>query len=139
MRKIKSIVVHVSDSPDNKDIGVEDIRQWHIQKGWSDVGYHYVVKQDGQVEKGRPIEKPGAHTKGYNSDSIGVCWVGKTEITKEAFASLMNLLLKLLDTYNLSCQHVYGHYEFNPKKTCPNLDMEQVRELLGNMRYADQD
>jgi len=58
------------------DIGAKKIRQWHKLRGWSDIGYHYVIRRDGRIELGRPIEQVGAHVKGHNSDSIGVCMVG---------------------------------------------------------------
>lgn len=137
MRKIKSIVLHVSDSPDDLDIGAKEIREWHIDRGWSDIGYHYVIRIDGTVEKGRDLDRPGAHAKGHNIDSIGICWVGRDKISNYAFASLTQLLLKLLDKHNLSCQNILGHYEINPKKTCPNIEMEELRNYIGDKRYEE--
>lgn len=135
MRKIKSIILHVSDSPDDLDIGAKEIREWHLQKGWSDIGYHYVIKKNGEIEIGRELEKPGAHVRGHNVDSIGICWVGRQNITNKAYAALTHLLLNLLDKYNLSCQNILGHYEINPKKTCPNIEMEDYRNYIGKLRY----
>lgn len=77
MRDIELIVVHCTYSPPRMDIGVEEIRKWHVEGNkWSDVGYHYVIRRDGTIENGRPLKRPGAHVKGHNSNSIGIAWVG---------------------------------------------------------------
>ena len=47
-----------------------------LQRGFNDIGYHYVIRRDGAIEQGRPIEKPGAHAAGYNTNSIGICYAG---------------------------------------------------------------
>lgn len=77
MREINLIVVHCTYSRPSMDIGVEEIRKWHVEgNSWTDIGYHYVIRRDGTIEDGRPIERPGAHVKGHNSNSIGIAWVG---------------------------------------------------------------
>lgn len=77
VRKIKYLYVHCSYTKPNMDIGVDTIRSWHVDgNGWSDIGYHDVIRRDGTIESGRPHEKTGAHAAGFNSDSIGVCLVG---------------------------------------------------------------
>ena len=63
MRKINLIVIHCSDTYARMDIGVNEIRQWHLQRGFNDIGYHYVIRRDGAIEQGRPIEKPGARRR----------------------------------------------------------------------------
>jgi hypothetical protein len=75
-RKINEIIVHCSATPEGKDYSVADIRKWHIQRGFGDIGYHYVIYRDGTVHKGRSIGKIGAHTSGHNSYSIGICYIG---------------------------------------------------------------
>ena len=80
MREIKQIVVHCTASPDHMDIGANTIRQWHLDRGWSDNGYHYVVRRNGEIEKGRPDRIPGAHARGVNRTSIGIVWVGVNSI-----------------------------------------------------------
>lgn len=77
MRDIKRIIIHYTATYPDQDIGVEEIREWHVEgNGWRDIGYHYVVRLDGTVEKGRPVQEPGAHARNHNTDSIGVCYVG---------------------------------------------------------------
>lgn len=70
------IVVHVSATRADMDIGVREIRAMHRARGWSDIGYHRVIRRDGTVEPGRAINVVGAHVAGYNSTSVGVCLVG---------------------------------------------------------------
>ena len=75
--KTEYIVIHCADTYETMDIGAEDIRKWHVEeRGWSDIGYHKVIRRDGTVETGRDIDVSGAHAAGFNSVSIGVCLVG---------------------------------------------------------------
>lgn len=76
MRTINKIVIHCSATRPDQDIGVDEIREWHLQRGFGDIGYHYVIRRGGIVEVGRPRWKIGAHARGHNSDSIGICLVG---------------------------------------------------------------
>jgi len=75
-REIDTLVVHCSATTADMDIGAEEIRKWHLERGWSDIGYHYVIRRDGTLEHGRPEGKIGAHARGFNSRSLGVCLVG---------------------------------------------------------------
>jgi N-acetylmuramoyl-L-alanine amidase len=76
MRKINKIILHCTATPEGRHTTVEDIRRWHKAQGWSDIGYHYVVYLDGSVHEGRPVDIVGAHTKGHNTGSISVVYVG---------------------------------------------------------------
>lgn len=76
MRKIDKIILHCSDTYARMDIGVKEIRQWHKERGFRDVGYHKVIRRDGFIEDGRPLEKIGSHAQGFNATSIGICYVG---------------------------------------------------------------
>lgn len=137
--KINKIILHCSDSPDNVDIGVAEIREWHInERGWRDIGYHYVIRRNGTVEVGRyengdsvlEDKEIGAHTFGENSDSLGICWVGKNNQTREQRQSLIKLCAHLVLREGLSHTSVYGHREFDKNKTCPNIDMDEFRKGL---------
>jgi N-acetylmuramoyl-L-alanine amidase len=127
MREINKIVVHCTDSDDSLDIGVKEIRRWHQQRGWSDVGYHYIIRRDGRLERGRHDEIMGAHVKGHNSDSIGIVWAGRRVASTEQLLTLYGLLRGLMAKYDLQVFDIYGHTELDSKKTCPNLDMVFVR------------
>jgi N-acetylmuramoyl-L-alanine amidase len=130
MRDIKKLIVHCSATPEGKDFDIDNIRQWHVvDNGWSDVGYHYVIKLDGTVQEGRPIEKSGAHTFGHNKDSIGVCYIGgmdkdmkewKDTRTVAQEDSLFNLLMDL--KFDFPEAKVFGHRDFTDKKPCPSFN-----------------
>jgi N-acetylmuramoyl-L-alanine amidase len=132
-------VIHVSDSPDDRDIGFAEIDQWHKSR-FSGVqipggkriycGYHYVVRRNGTVEPGRPEWAIGAHVAGHNMNTIGVCWIGKLLPDPRQRASLIKLVQNLMLRYHLTPDKVLGHCELNPGKTCPNIDMKLFREEL---------
>lgn len=132
MRQIKKIILHCSDSQDSLDIGVKEIKKWHTDpppkgNGWTDIGYHFVVRRDGRIERGRSEETIGAHVAGHNSDSIGVCWVGRTVASDKQLQAIYALLRGLIDKYGLEIEDIWGHNQFDSHKTCPNLQMDFVR------------
>lgn len=129
-RYIDTIIIHCADTPSTMDIGVEEIREWHVKdNGWSDVGYHYVIRRNGTIENGRDLNRAGSHCYGYNQSSIGICLVGgrkkKEEedlFTTEQFDSLESLLLNLKALISMKVD-IKGHRDFNSAKTCPNFDV----------------
>lgn len=135
MRDINKIILHCSATQEGKDFDVNDIREWHKQRNFIDVGYHYVIKLDGTIEDGRDIRSIGAHCKGYNANSIGIVYVGgldsegkgKDTRTKEQKESLLNLIDDLLIAYDLDIDDVYCHYQF-AKKLCPCFKIEEFKE-----------
>lgn len=76
MRYINEIIIHCSDTKEGLDFNANDIDRWHKQKGWKRIGYHYVILLNGTIEQGRELEAVGAHTKGHNAHSIGICYIG---------------------------------------------------------------
>lgn len=135
MRIIDCLVMHCSDSPDSADVDVNEIRRWHTDKppqgrGWDDVGYHYVIRRSGTIEAGRMESVVGAHAEGFNSHSIGICWVGKDAQSEAQHASMIRLLRDLMARYKLMPTRVFGHCELNHGKTCPNLDLGALRAEL---------
>lgn len=132
MRKISEIIIHCSATKHSSNIGVNEIRKWHMARGWSDIGYHYVIRRDGVVEDGRPNQKVGAHAKGRNKYSIGVCLVGglnadgkpSTDFSPEQMEALKALLHFLQTTYSIPTQNVRGHRDLpNVRKDCPCFDV----------------
>ncbi|GAY30706.1 N-acetylmuramoyl-L-alanine amidase [Prevotella sp. MGM2] len=128
-RKIKEIIVHCSATPEGKDFTVADIRAWHLQRGFSDIGYHYVIYRDGSVHKGRDINISGAHCTGHNSISIGICYIGgqtadgtpkdtRTDAQKKALLKLLKELKKLYPNAT-----IHGHKEF-AAKACPCFEVK---------------
>ena len=130
MREIKQLIVHCSYTPPGMDIGAASIRRWHVQgNGWSDIGYHYIIRRDGTVEEGRPVENQGAHCLGQNSDSIGICLIGgmsekgygylpEFNFTGAQMFFLGSLVEKLLNRYELDKSDCHGHNEYSNKE-CP--------------------
>lgn len=127
-RRITEIIVHCSATPEGKDYTVNDIRRWHKQQGWSDIGYHYVIYRNGHIEPGRDVDISGAHCDGHNSHSIGVCYIGgvardgktaKDTRTLAQKAALLSLLKDLRELYPGA--KIYGHRDF-AHKDCPSFD-----------------
>ena len=136
MRKINKIIVHCTDSDDSLDVGFNEINDWHKRRGWLSpsgisCGYHYIVRRDGRLERGRPDTEIGAHARGFNSSSIGIVWIGRNQITAKQLKALKMVIWALMNQYDVEIHNVLGHYEVDSKKTCPNLDMDKFRaELL---------
>lgn len=126
MRNIDTIIVHCSATPAGRDVTAADIKRWHTEgNGWSDIGYHYVIRRDGSLETGRPIDRAGAHARGHNDNSVGICLVGGTGSHSEpefnfTYRQMHTLLVVLTD---LKSQHpitrVAGHRDFDDGKACP--------------------
>ena len=127
MKKIKYIIVHCTATAEFKDFKAKDVDKWHKQRGWDCIGYHYIIDLDGTIEKGRPETKIGAHCKGFNDCSIGVCYVGglasdnktpKDTRTNAQKASLLKLIKQLKAKYQNA--KVVGHKDMpNVHKACP--------------------
>ena len=131
MRTIDKIIIHCSATPEGRDISTETIRSWHVKgNGWSDIGYHFVIELDGAVKNGRALHKMGAHTRGENAHSIGVCYVGGIDKNKNAkdtrTDAQKNSLNKLISALMLdhSEASVHGHNEFSAK-ACPSFDVQK--------------
>jgi N-acetyl-anhydromuramyl-L-alanine amidase AmpD len=137
MRDIHELIIHCSYTYPEMDIGAAEIRSWHMnENGWSDIGYHYVIRRNGAIENGRPEAVVGAHTSGHNSNSIGICMVGGkahnnwhvSNYTAAQWVSLYKLVTALIEKY--PGVDVYGHYEYSDTKTCPNFDVDAWAETL---------
>lgn len=134
MTRIAFLVVHCAATPATSDIGVAEIRQWHRAKGWKDVGYHYVIRRNGTVEKGRPDDMPGAHEPKVNRSSIAICLVGgsppvgsdaykrglgENNYTPHQWASLEKLVRELKARHPEA--EVIGHRDVpGVRKACPS-------------------
>ena len=131
MRKINKIILHCTATPEGRTHDVEDIRRWHLARGFNDIGYHYLVHIDGTIEPGRSIKKSGAHTAYHNRDSIGICYVGgmskdmkhpKDTRTTAQKNALIELMQELIDKYNPDMT-IHGHNEF-ANKACPSFNVK---------------
>jgi len=150
MRKIDKIIIHCSASEWGN---AKVIDQWHHERGFNEIGYHYVIcngypeykdyksnirkNNDGLVEKGRNISIVGAHAVGDNKTSVGICLIGDKDFTEKQINALLNLLYDLVKKYPIG-MNIWGHYEVNSGvkqgKTCPNMNMDTLRMQF--MNYA---
>lgn len=131
MRRIDEIIVHCSATPRGRYVTAADIDRWHCERGWNGIGYHYVVGLDGNIELGRNENEIGAHCKGHNANSIGICYIGglssdgKVAVdtrTDEQRVALTKLIMLLKERYPDA--KVYGHRDF-AKKDCPCFDVHK--------------
>ena len=134
-RKITEIIVHCTATREGKDYSVNQVREWHKARGFSDIGYHYLIHLNGSLEEGRDLSIAGAHCLGHNSNSIGVCYVGgldsegnpKDTRTREQKIALKVLLTNL--RLSFPDAKIYGHCDF-AAKACPCFDAkEEYREI----------
>ena len=118
-------IIHCSATFPGQGVTVEDIDRWHRQRGFACIGYHFYITVDGSIYTGRPLGQIGAHCKGYNSRSIGICYEGgldaegnpcdtRTLLQKAALVALVNKLREVWPTAD-----VVGHNDLNPNKACP--------------------
>ena len=139
MRKITHLVVHCAATRPSQNIGVLTIRKWHMDKGWSDIGYHWVIRRDGTLETGRPEKRSGAHVRGHNSHSVGICLVGginedslrpEMNYTKSQWSALKRLLTHKQIQYPDA--EIMGHRDFpGVAKACPCMDVRKELKSRG--------
>jgi N-acetylmuramoyl-L-alanine amidase len=129
MRNINKIIVHCSATREGQNISVDTIRKWHTEgRGWSDIGYHFYIDLHGDIYKGRDVAKIGAHCKGQNRNSIGICYCGGVEVdgktpkdtrTEEQEDSLLAVLKTLKAMYPEATIHSHSDYA---NKACPSFN-----------------
>ena len=127
-RKISEIIVHCSATRPGQGFTADDIRRWHVsERGFSDIGYHFVVETDGTVSVGRSLDLAGAHCRGHNARSVGVCYMGgigddgspadtRTAAQRSALAALIGALAR-----SFPGALVRSHRDF-ARKACPCFD-----------------
>ena len=124
-KDIKLLVVHCSDTNDNQNLGALEIHEMHLKFGWNGIGYHKVINRFGKVENGRPEYWMGAHVKGKNNISLGVCLIGRSKFTTKQYSSLKRVLKKWKSLYPKA--KILGHRDTgNTNKTCPNFDVKNL-------------
>jgi len=119
---VKYIVVHCAATREGQDIDIKRIDKMHKARGFRKVGYHFFIKLDGIIQKGRYLSEPGAHVRGYNSKSIGICYCGgldsngkpKDTRTEDQKESLESLILAMRERFPSAI--VCSHYDFSEDK-----------------------
>ena len=130
MRYFDEIIIHCSATPFGRAVRAADIDEWHRERGFSCIGYHFVIDLDGTIEQGRPINQEGAHVKGHNKRSIGICYIGgvssdgrpadtRTQAQKESLCRLIWRLSVVALRNGFGLPQVLGHHDLNNKKDCP--------------------
>lgn len=132
LRAVKYLVVHCAATKADQDIGAAEIKSWHRQRGWMDIGYHWVIRRDGTVEQGRSDTVPGAHARGFNHLSLAFCMVGgvaadgktaEDNFTDEQYAALRKLLEHYQELHPAA--QILGHRDLpNVNKACPSFDVK---------------
>ncbi|CAD5276524.1 N-acetylmuramoyl-L-alanine amidase [Bosea sp. 62] len=131
-RPVAEIIWHCTATPEGKDFTVADVRAWHKARGWSDIGYHYVVYRDGRIMLGRPVGQIGAHCEGHNTGTIGCSYIGGLsadgKTAKDTRTSAQRASMLWL-TQQLSAKHrgikrVSGHNQY-ANKACPSFDVRK--------------
>ena len=153
--KVDTVVLHVTASHFGN---VKLINDWHKRRGWSMIGYHFLItnvfpefkdlkdmkpqiKFDGQVFEGRPTKFKGAHVKGYNSTTLGIALVGDTAMSphgalfsSKQLHSACTLINDLMEEFP-NIKKIKGHTELDSKKGCPLIDMNHFREMYNTINY----
>ena len=135
LESINEIILHCSATPAKMDIGAKEIRQWHVRgNGWIDIGYHFIIRRNGVIEEGRPLQAIGAHCSNHNARSIGICLVGGTKgdaktpennFTPEQFKACAELI-KRLERRLPGIQSIVGHNRY-ANKACPVFDVTEFK------------
>jgi len=133
-KKTDSIIIHCAATKASMDIGYDEIRKWHVEdNGWDDVGYHFIIRRNGKLEKARPEGYSGAHAPSHNSRSIGICLVGgmaddggpENNFTLEQFLTLKDLVNMIMDKYS-DITEVLGHCDVQENKpNCPGFNVKE--------------
>ena len=135
------VIHHVGET--NRDVSAAEIHQWHLANGWAGIGYHYVIRKDGTIERGRPRETIGAHAQGFNYRSIGINIVGDFENfkpTQEQIESTSQLAAELSIIYDLTptAQSVVGHKDLM-STDCPGKNLyDLLQEIRGKAIWYQQ-
>lgn len=137
--QVKRIILHHAEA---KNCTIEQIHQLHLSNGWSGCGYHFLVRKDGTIYRGRPENCIGAHTSNHNTGSLGICFEGafNNETMSEAqIKSGQELVTYLCDKYNLLKANVYKHKDFN-STDCPgvNFPFELLQKGANNVNITNE-
>lgn len=119
---MKYLVIHCSDTPNDRDVKAAEIHEWHRERGWAGIGYNLVIERNGQWEPGRPDYWVGAHVSGHNDESIGICLIGRDEFTDMQLQTLRSYVSYYQAKY--PGIQVCGHCDLDNKKPCPNFDVK---------------
>jgi N-acetylmuramoyl-L-alanine amidase len=141
LTQVREIVIHHSKTPDLPGpLSADAIRRHHVYRNqWDDVGYHYLIERVQGVPVvivGRPEDRTGAHCRGYNDHTIGICFVGDFDVTEPADDILEvaaeRILVPLLDRHALGLANIIGDRDHHETKSCPGarFDLNRLRDVV---------
>jgi N-acetyl-anhydromuramyl-L-alanine amidase AmpD len=131
IKLVRHFIIHCSDSDRPEDDNIKAIREWHLERGFLDVGYHFFIPKNGVIEQGRNLWQVGAHCAGYNTYSIGICLSGKKDFVERQFSACATLIKKIHSLYpTTNFRPIRPHNYFNDTKTCPNFDVALIEKYL---------
>lgn len=142
MRQVNEIIIHASDQALNYPsvdwnapfTDAASITKFHVEHhGWSDNGYHWIIREDGAIEAGRPESVCGAHCKGHNKNSLGICLITQSHsgrVTLPAVLSMRKLIWHKLREHNLSPKDVYCHNNFDSTRACPGFRRKYLLDFI---------
>lgn len=131
-RKIDKIIIHCADTKTSQSFDISEVDLWHKKRGFSKVGYHYYIRLDGTLQIGRELNEVGAHCKGQNSKSIGICFEGGLNPDSSKWSTPLNEQLLTYDSLISYLNSIFGdlsihgHYDFSDTKSCPNFLIDEV-------------
>jgi len=131
-KKTDTIVIHCAATRPHMDVGVKEIREWHKERGFEDIGYHYVIRRTGIVERGRDDQFQGAHAVAVNGTSVGICLIGgvddnlqwENNFNDAQFKSLISTI-KLVKSKYETIDKIIGHNEVESNKECPSFNVQE--------------
>jgi N-acetylmuramoyl-L-alanine amidase len=138
MNKPMAVILHCAATPDYAEdspyfdrFGATDIDHWHKARGFAGIGYHWVIRRTGLIEPGREESEIGAHTKGHNTNTIGICYIGTAKPTQAQLNAICDgLYVQIKKRHGIGSDRWFGHHEFNSGKDCPGFNMVIFRKLL---------
>lgn len=125
-RKVSMVFIHCSASDVLSHNNVRTIRRWHLARGFSDIGYHYIITWDGKLHEGRPLRLIPAAQKGHNTGSIAICLIGLSRFSAAQMKTLIGLCIEIDAALAVT---FHGHNEVNLRKSCPVFDYRAVLQL----------
>jgi 5-hydroxyisourate hydrolase-like protein (transthyretin family) len=134
MMEWERITVHCLDTKNGDPVPVASVDAWHKARGWTGVGYHFLIQPDGRIDEGRKLTKLGAHVEGANLGNIGIALPGRTKFTAAQFRALRQLISELKVQYGIDPWEIYTHAQWasaqKQGKTCPNISINRLLTYL---------
>lgn len=129
LESMDTLMIHATATPPGMEVTVADVRRWHLQRGFNDIGYNFLIAPDGTISKGRPMDRPGAHAVGHNRTALGIAYVGGVDPdfnpadtrTPQQAQAIADLIVALTARFP-QLKRLLGHNQV-ANKACPCFDV----------------